>query len=204
MLQVYPYLMVDHDWPLVALAGVVCLLASATTAAALIDLHSKRKLQQQKVQLDTALETMSQGLCMFDADGRIVLCNDRYAAMMGLPTPSLKGLSLLDLLIRYRNSVGEDAGDAEQVFGRILADAREGKQSTKIIKTSARRTLRVSEATNTPKLPKSVTWISVFHGARQIPTLSCTGCIELDYCIELIVASVTRPKVANFIATEAL
>jgi hypothetical protein len=54
------------------------------------------------------------------------------------------------------------------------------------------------------KLTKSVTWISVFHGARQIPTLSCTGCIELDYCIELIVASVTRPKVANFIATEAL
>ena len=82
---------------------------------------------------------------MFDADGRIVLCNDRYATMMGLSTLSLKGLSLLDLLIKYRNSVGEDASDAEQVFARVLADAREGKPSTKIIKTSAGRTLRVND-----------------------------------------------------------
>jgi diguanylate cyclase (GGDEF)-like protein/PAS domain S-box-containing protein len=163
MLQVYTYLMVDHDWALVALVGALGLLASAVAAAALINLHSKRKLRQQKVQLDTALETMSQGLCMFDADGRIVLCNDRYAMMMGLSTPSLKGLSLLDLLIRYRNSVGEDASDAEQVFGRILADAREGKPSTKIIKTSARRTLRV----NDQPMQSGGGWVSTFDDITE-------------------------------------
>ncbi len=157
MLQVYTYLMVDHDWPLVALAGVVCLLASAVAAAAL------RKLRQQKVQLDTALETMSQGLCMFNAAGRIVLCNDRYATMMGLSTPSLKGLSLLDLLIRYRNSVGEDASDAEQVFGRILADARDGKPSAKIMKTSARRTLRV----NDQPIQSGGGWVSTFDDITE-------------------------------------
>jgi diguanylate cyclase (GGDEF)-like protein len=74
-----------------------------------------------------------------------VLCNDRYATMMGLSTLSLKGLSLLNLLIKYRSSVGEDAGDAEQVFTRVLADAREGKPTTKVIKTSAGRTLRVND-----------------------------------------------------------
>jgi diguanylate cyclase (GGDEF)-like protein/PAS domain S-box-containing protein len=163
MLQVYTYLMVEHDWALVALVGALGLLASAVAAAALINLHSKRKLRQQKVQLDTALETMSQGLCMFDADGRIVLCNDRYAMMMGLSTPSLKGLSLLDLLIRYRNSVGEDASDAEQVFGRILADAREGKPSTKIIKTSARRTLRV----NDQPMQSGGGWVSTFDDITE-------------------------------------
>jgi diguanylate cyclase (GGDEF)-like protein/PAS domain S-box-containing protein len=163
MLQAYTFLATDHNWPLVALAGVVCLLASAVAAAALIDLHSKRKLRQREILLDTALKTMSQGLCMFDAAGRIVLCNDRYATMMGLSTRSLKGLSLLDLLIKYRNSVGEDAGNADQVFGRILADAREGKPSTKIIETSARRTLRV----NDQPIQSGGGWVSTFDDITE-------------------------------------
>jgi diguanylate cyclase (GGDEF)-like protein/PAS domain S-box-containing protein len=145
MLPGYTYLTVDHDWRLVALACVVIVWASAVAAAAVIDRRSKMKFRQQKMLLDRALENMSQGLCMFDAGGRIVLCNDRYATMMGLSTLSLKGLSLLNLLIKYRSSVGEDAGDAEQVFARVLADAREGKPTTKVIKTSAGRTLRVND-----------------------------------------------------------
>ncbi len=163
MLQAYTFLTIEHDWLVLALAGVVCLLASALTAAALIDLHLKRKLRQREILLDTAFKTMSQGLCMFDAAGRIVLCNDRYATMMGLSTPSLRGVSLLDLLIKYRNSVGEDASNADQVFGRILADAREGKPSTKIIKTSAGRTLRV----NDQPMQSGGGWVSTFDDITE-------------------------------------
>jgi len=162
MSQLHTYVTADRDWLLFLLA-VVCLLASAVAAAALIDLHSKRKLRQQKSLLGTALESMEQGLCMFDADGRIVLCNDRYAAMMGLSVPSLKGLSLLNLLIKYRNSVGADTGDAEQVFARVLADAREGKSTTKIIKTSAGRTLRVSDQ----PIAKRGGWVSTFDDITE-------------------------------------
>jgi PAS domain-containing protein len=50
----------------------------------LSDQQSKGKLRQQKILLDTALENMSQGLCMFDADGNITLFNERYAKMMGV------------------------------------------------------------------------------------------------------------------------
>jgi PAS domain S-box-containing protein len=163
MLLVHTYLMVDHDWRLVALAGVAILLASAAAVAALISRRSKMKSRQRKMLLDNALETMSQGLCMFDAGGRIMLCNDRYATMMGLSTPSLKGLSLLDLLIKYRNSVGEDASDAEQIFGRVLADAREGRPSTKVIKTSAGRTLRV----NDQPIQEGGGWVSTFDDITE-------------------------------------
>jgi diguanylate cyclase (GGDEF)-like protein/PAS domain S-box-containing protein len=164
MLQVYASLPVDRDWLLfVALAGVFSLLASAVVAAALVDLRSKRKLRQQKILLDTAFETMSQGLCMFNADGRIVLCNDRYAAMMGLSATSLQGLSLLDLLIKYRNSVGADPSDAEQVFARVLTDTREGKSTTKIIKTSAGRTLRV----NDEPIQLGGGWVSTFDDITE-------------------------------------
>ena len=125
------------------IAGIAASILGISLVAAVIDRQSKVKLRHQKILLDAALENMSQGLCMFDADGRIVLCNERYATMMGLPAGSLKGTSLLDLLYKYRNSVGESSDDAEEVFERVLADAREGKSRTKVIKTSAGRTLRV-------------------------------------------------------------
>ena len=38
-------------------------------------------------QLDAAMNNMSQGLAMFDAEQRLVVCNELYAEMYGL-TPS--------------------------------------------------------------------------------------------------------------------
>src|SRR5262249_5389023 len=45
---------------------------------------SEASLSQKSHQLDTALNNMSQGLCMFDAHHRLVTCNMRYAEMYGL------------------------------------------------------------------------------------------------------------------------
>ena len=57
-----------------------------------------RQLREQKVLLDTALNNMAHGLCMFDAQGRLILFNQRYCEMMQLPAESLLGRSLLDLM----------------------------------------------------------------------------------------------------------
>ena len=46
--------------------------------------HAEQQLREQKHQLDTALNNMSQGLNMFDAPGRLVVCNERYLQMYGL------------------------------------------------------------------------------------------------------------------------
>ncbi|KWV45951.1 diguanylate cyclase [Bradyrhizobium macuxiense] len=46
---------------------------------------SQRELQEQKLRLDTAINHMGEGLCMFDAEKRLVVCNDRYANMYRLP-----------------------------------------------------------------------------------------------------------------------
>jgi diguanylate cyclase (GGDEF)-like protein/PAS domain S-box-containing protein len=100
------------------------------------------KLRQQKILLDTALENMSQGLCMFDADGRIVLFNERYTKMMGLSAAWLKGKSLLDLF-EFRKESVELAGDPEVFFAHVMTEAREGRSSTKIRKTTAGQVLRV-------------------------------------------------------------
>ncbi|KJC44032.1 diguanylate cyclase [Bradyrhizobium sp. LTSP885] len=46
---------------------------------------SQTELQEQKLRLDTAINHMGEGLCMFDADKELVVCNDRYAKMYRLP-----------------------------------------------------------------------------------------------------------------------
>jgi diguanylate cyclase (GGDEF)-like protein len=42
-------------------------------------------LRIRNLQFDTAINNMSQGLCFFDANHRLIVCNDRYVEMYGLP-----------------------------------------------------------------------------------------------------------------------
>jgi PAS domain S-box-containing protein len=126
------------------IAGVAALILGMCLVAALSARHSQGKLRRQKYLLDTALENMSQGLCMFEADGRIRLFNDRYAKMMGVPAESLEDMSLLDV-IKRRKASGDFVGDPEEFFKRVLAEVREGKSNTRVIEIGSGRSVRVTE-----------------------------------------------------------
>jgi diguanylate cyclase (GGDEF)-like protein/PAS domain S-box-containing protein len=128
--------------PLVIAATAVIILGMCLVAA-WSDRHSQNKLRRQKVLLDAALENMSQGLCMFEADGRILLFNERYIKMTGLSAAWLKGRSLLDV-IRHRKASDEFAHKPEELFARVIADVREGRSTTRIIATAG-QSLRVNE-----------------------------------------------------------
>jgi diguanylate cyclase (GGDEF)-like protein/PAS domain S-box-containing protein len=126
---------------LVVAAAAAAILGMCLVAA-LSDRKSKDKLHQQKILLDSAIENMSQGLCMFDAEGRIVLFNERYTKMMQLPGAQLQGRSLLDLF-KYRKAAGNFTGDPEELFERMLVEARAGHSSTRVMETVSGRALRV-------------------------------------------------------------
>src|SRR5215203_604800 len=67
---------------------------------------SEAKLREQHLRLDTALNNMSQGLCMFDPAGRLILFNQRYLDIYGMSAEELKvGCTLADLL-KLRFSTG--------------------------------------------------------------------------------------------------
>ncbi|MGP0058972.1 MAG: EAL domain-containing protein [Beijerinckiaceae bacterium] len=125
-------------------AGTAVMILGMCLVAALSDRQSKEKLRQQKILLDAALENMSQGLCMYDANGCVMLFNERFTKMMGLSAVSLKGRSLLDLL-KLRKSRGKFADEPEELFAHAIADARVGKNSIKIFSASSRRTFRVAD-----------------------------------------------------------
>jgi diguanylate cyclase (GGDEF)-like protein len=69
------------------------------------------------LQLDAALNNMVQGLCMFDAERRLVLCNDRFLEMFGLSRESvISGISLLGLMQCIESAGGFPRGAAKQVY----------------------------------------------------------------------------------------
>ncbi|TFV69052.1 EAL domain-containing protein [Bradyrhizobium frederickii] len=112
-------------------SAAVAIIAIALVAA-LLDRRAKGELGRQQIVLDSALENMSQGLCMFDADGRIILFNERYAAMLRRTDILLTGRRLVDVL-REEQAKGQWQGDADEFFARLVVDAREGRTTTDVV-----------------------------------------------------------------------
>lgn len=105
-------------------------------------LQARRLLEERKQQLDTALENMSQGLCMFDAEGRITLFNERFAELMSVSPEFLRNHTLLDL-IRRRHQEGKLNADPDEFFAKVVSDMRRGRQTQRIRELPSGQILRV-------------------------------------------------------------
>ena len=107
----------QHDWRLLA-AAVVCLVACVFV----IILY--RRVHQQKMHFEAALNNMSEGLCMFDASTRLVLCNERYIEMYRLDPELAKPGALLRELLEQRKRSGTFAGDSDSYMEDTLRRMR--------------------------------------------------------------------------------
>src|ERR1700738_16679 len=88
--------------------------------------RSEEKLLEQKLQIDTAIENISQGLLMFDAEGRIVLFNRRYLEMYNLSAEVVKPGCTLRELIGHRRQAGTFSGDPDAYCQGVLEGIRNG------------------------------------------------------------------------------
>ncbi|MGY3616477.1 EAL domain-containing protein [Bradyrhizobium sp. USDA 10063] len=131
-----------------------------TLVAAMLDRRAKGEMRHQKVLLDTALSNMSQGLCMFDADGRILLANDRYGAMMGRSNIPLRGRLLRDVL-RDQKLNGDWDGDPDQFVADVMAEAGAGHTVTKVV-TRDGRSIRVVD-----QPMKGGGWVATFEDITE-------------------------------------
>jgi hypothetical protein len=96
------------------------LVAGLSFALFLLAAIVLRRQSTQNRQLSTALDNMSQGLNMFDAQGRIALLNRRYLEMYNLsPEIAKPGCTLRDL-IRHRIETGLLSGDPDAYCKRIM------------------------------------------------------------------------------------
>ncbi|SFJ21123.1 EAL domain-containing protein [Bradyrhizobium sp. Gha] len=87
---------------------------------------SQQKIQEQKLRLDTAINNMVEALCMFDAEKRLVVCNERYAGLYRLPPELLRTGTPHADIIRHRVVTGilksdTSEGAAEQFLSKLAA-----------------------------------------------------------------------------------
>jgi methyl-accepting chemotaxis protein len=72
---------------------------------------SKFSLEQMNRRFDAALENMTHGLCMFDAEKRLVIWNERYVKLYSLPPELLRAGTPHQEIIAHRVKNGILAGD---------------------------------------------------------------------------------------------
>jgi diguanylate cyclase (GGDEF)-like protein len=128
--------------------------------ASMLDRRSSTELHQQKVLLDSAIGNMSQGLCMFDAEGRILLFNERYSEMMDRTGMPLQGRMLIDVL-QDQKSMGKWDGDPDEFFNMVVAAANAGETLTRVV-TRNGRSIRVVDQ---PK--QGGGWVATFEDITE-------------------------------------
>ena len=83
----------------VVLAAVAGSLLGVCVVGAISGWHIRRKLASQNLLLDAAIDNMVQGLCMFDAQNRLLVWNERYRAMYSIDAKRIwRGCTIRDLL----------------------------------------------------------------------------------------------------------
>jgi PAS domain-containing protein len=53
--------------------------------ASALELAAQQEISRHAGRFETALNSMLHGLCMFDAEGRLIVCNARYAELYDFP-----------------------------------------------------------------------------------------------------------------------
>jgi methyl-accepting chemotaxis protein len=156
MFQVFNGLTVQHDWRLVGVAAVLCLLASLTAVIIFNRARARagRRLDEKNSFLTMALNNLSQGVVVFMGE-RLVFCNERFLTLYALPPDIIKpGCTLVDIF-RIRAASNTFRRDPETYRKNLLEAMAAGKTTSSVVGTPDGREISV---VNRP-IPGSPYWI---------------------------------------------
>src|SRR5664279_2555546 len=164
---------ISRDWRLVALIGCVCFPASfalfhyavplgawvaaapellvstfcagLTTVLAMLiaGILITRHMQVDNRRMRVAINNMSQGLCMFDRNERLVVCNRRYMDLYQLPDEVVKPGRTLASLLEFRIANGSFSRDPDEYRQGLVAAMAQGKTTTAEVKSASGRVVAV-------------------------------------------------------------
>jgi len=90
---------------------------------------AQHKLSEKTQHLDAAINTMTQGLLLFDGSGRLVVCNQQYIDMFGVSPDIVKpGCHLRDIIL-HRQQQGTFVGDVDAYCAKFLDPKGGGVQN---------------------------------------------------------------------------
>jgi diguanylate cyclase (GGDEF)-like protein len=118
-------------------------LEAAQRAAQMVSTEYQRQRRDRDQLFETALNNMSQGLCMFDADANLLVCNERYIEMYDLDRATVVPGANLRAILLHRKECGNFAGDPEVYVRELLAAVGKGDVHTQLIQSGDGRTISI-------------------------------------------------------------
>jgi predicted signal transduction protein with EAL and GGDEF domain len=103
---------------------VVGALVAVILFGATLFARQHRALSRKSELFDITLRNMSGGLCMFDDMQRLVMCNERYAAMYGLTLEQMKPGTTLRAILEARVRSGNCPEDTRSYIDQRLDEVR--------------------------------------------------------------------------------
>ena len=101
-------------------AALIAQLAMSVTYAVLT-----RNLRRENEQMHLAIDSMAQGLCMFDASERLVVCNKQYHEMYELGADDVRPGSTLSEVLARRVAKGTFNHDPHQYRKDFVSAVRQ-------------------------------------------------------------------------------
>jgi diguanylate cyclase (GGDEF)-like protein len=77
------------------------------------------ELERMNERFDVALNNMSQGLCLFDAEQKVVVSNARFGKIYHLSLDQIKPGTSLRQILEYRREKGTNFGPAPEVYTNV-------------------------------------------------------------------------------------
>ena len=113
---------------------------NAETAA----LNEQAKAREIAARFDSALNNMSQGLCFFDGEQRLIVCNRRYLDIYDLPPESVRPGTFLQQIVDLRFEVGSCPAMTRDEYLRWRNDlAVSEKAANSIVELTNGRVVRI-------------------------------------------------------------
>ncbi len=123
------------DWQSIAFAAALCLVVLLAVMTL--------RLRGQKRRFNAAFDHMTQGVCMYDEQERLVLCNKRYIEMYSFSPDIVKPGCTLREILDYRVAQGTLTGSAADYRANLVTAMREGKTIHNLINSNDGRTVAV-------------------------------------------------------------
>jgi diguanylate cyclase (GGDEF)-like protein len=106
--------------------------------------HVRKELSDQGSLFDTTLDNLPHGLCMFDADKNLMLCNAAYARLYDLPAHLTRRGTSLQRILDHRATAGSAPAHRETYFDVVAEAALKGSTASQNILLLDDRMIKIS------------------------------------------------------------
>ena len=125
---------------LLALVAVLAVIAGLLVRR---DRLTDQRLAAERRQLSIAVNNIPQGLVLYDASARIIICNQPYLDMFGLSPDVARPGCTMQRLIAHRKETGSFDGDVDAFCNAIIQTVSLGKATRQLTEAPGGRAIEI-------------------------------------------------------------